>query len=215
MRDRAWLSDELNWLDEAHRVREATLPLCRALIQLSARCIRASHRREFSAAQELLEQAKAVKLQLDVRELEHSSMANAGPLHDARKEYVEAAVVFAVIKGDPAPLSAQIGVPVPAYLNGLAEAASECRRYVLDELRNDRLEDAGRVLDWMDGVYGEILIFDHPDAVTGGLRRTTDALRGVLERTRSDFILALTQQRTQRAIASFTESNVGVETEFR
>ena len=101
-------------------------------------------------------------------------MANAGPLHDARKEYVEATLVFSVIKGDPVPLSAQIGVPVPAYLNGLAEAASECRRFVLDELRNDRLGDAGRVLDWMDEVYGEMLVFDYPDAVITELNRAAN-----------------------------------------
>ena len=209
MNDRIRLKEELDWLAEAHRVRETVLPLCRTLIQLSSRCIRASHRREFSLAQELLDQAKSVKDQLDLREQEHISMANAGPLHDARKEYVEAVVVLAVIQGGPAPLSSQIGVSIPAYLNGLAEAASECRRFVLDELRNDRLEDAGRVLDWMDEVYGAMLIFDYPDAITGGLRRTTDALRGVLERTRSDFILTLTQQRTQRAIALFNERHSG------
>ena len=39
-----------------------------------------------------------------------------------------------------------------------------------------------------------------PDAITGGLRRSTDALRAVLERTRGDVTLAATQGRVERAL---------------
>jgi len=46
----------------------------------------------------------------------------------------------------------------------------------------------------MDDIYSVLVTIDFPDAVTGGLRRTTDMLRGVLERTRSDLTLVMTQQ---------------------
>ena len=38
----------------------------------------------------------------------------------------------------------------------------------------------------MDEIYGILVTFDYPDAMTGGLRRTTDNTRGILERTRGD-----------------------------
>ncbi len=62
--------------------------------------------------------------------------------------------------------------------------SAELRRDVLDELRGDDLERAVHYLEAMDAIYAVLVSIDFPDAITGGLRRTTDQLRGVLERTR-------------------------------
>jgi translin len=91
-------------------------------------------------------------------------------------------------------------VEIPAYLNGMAEAASELRRHILDCLRADRLARAEDLLAVMDEVYALLVTVDYPDAVTGGLRRTTDALRAVIERTRGDLTNALVAQRLRTAI---------------
>jgi translin len=50
---------------------------------------------------------------------------------------------------------------------------------------------------------------DYPDAITGGLRRTTDALRGVLERTRGDMTAAIRQEQLTAALAAFERTIVG------
>ncbi len=55
----------------------------------------------------------------------------------------------------------------------------------------------------MDDVYALLVTIDYPDAVTGGLRRTTDALRAVIERTRGDLTNALVAQRLRSAIDGF------------
>jgi translin len=52
----------------------------------------------------------------------------------------------------------------------------------------------------MDEVYSLLITIDFPDAMTGGLRRTTDALRGVLERTRGDLTTSLLQTRLLEGI---------------
>lgn len=91
-------------------------------------------------------------------------------------------------------------VGLPAWLNGLAEAASELRRSVLDRLRTGETDDAERLLVAMDDVYELVVGVDFPDAVTGGLRRTADALRAVLERTRSDLTTTTMQLRLQQAL---------------
>jgi translin len=53
----------------------------------------------------------------------------------------------------------------------------------------------GEELLWvMDDIYSILVTMDFPDAITGGLRRTTDMVRGVLERTRSDLTLIMRQK---------------------
>jgi translin len=62
------------------------------------------------------------------------------------------------------------------------------------------MERATRVLQVMDDIYDELITFDFPDAITGGLRRTTDALRAVLERTRGDLTITTAQCRLEIAL---------------
>ena len=61
----------------------------------------------------------------------------------------------------------------------------------------------------MDDVYDLLVTIDFPDALTGGLRRTTDALRAVLERTRSDLTLTLLQARLHDALSAGGSSSGG------
>jgi len=47
---------------------------------------------------------------------------------------------------------------------------------------------------------------DFPDAITGGLRRTTDMVRGVLERTRADLTLAMQQKALETRLAGLKQA---------
>lgn len=121
-------------------------------------------------------------------------------MHDAAKEYAEARLTAALVADVPLPSAGQLDVTAAAWLNGLAEAASELRRHLLDRLREGNLARAEALLAAMDEAYGLLVTMDYPDAVSGGLRRTTDALRAVLERTRGDLTTTLLQSRLQAAI---------------
>jgi translin len=123
-----------------------------------------------------------------------------GNIRDAEKEYAEAAITLAFVRGDALPTAEELGIEDAPYLNGMAEAASELRRAALDELRRSNLPAAEHLLATMDDVYSMLLTIDFADALTGGLRRTTDALRAVLERTRSDLTTAAVAMRLQAAI---------------
>jgi translin len=176
-----------------HQGREAGLQKCRALIQTSSKCIRHVHRHQFPEADALLVDAK--KLAKEAREAlaPYPELYHAGFLHDAEKEMVEAAGVLAIVRGELYPTADELGVATMAYLNGMGEAASEVRRFALDEMRKGLLEEAERILGLMEGIYDELISFDYPDGMTGGLRRTCDALRPVIERTRSDLTASVTQ----------------------
>jgi len=189
-------------LESKHKARETTLAACRRTIQACAASIRAVHREEFDHAEELAAQAAAHLAEALGAVDRHPDIRYAGFVHDASKEYAEARMTLAFVRGDPLPGADELGVEVQAYLNGMAEAASELRRYTLDLLRRGRPERGEELLGYMDEVYSLLVTIDFPDAMTGGLRRTTDALRGVLERTRGDLTTSLLQSRLLAGIES-------------
>jgi translin len=191
-------------------VRDAALQRSRTLIRHCANAIRAAHRGDFDEAQELLVTARQSAREL-VTDLEpYPDLYYAGYTQDALKEYVEAQVVLAFIRDGDLPTPAELGVEPPAYLKGLAEAASEMRRHALDLMRQNRLERAEQMLGIMDEVYSQLITVDFPDAITGGLRRTTDMLRGVVQRTRGDVTTAFRQEMMRQALRDF-ESRIGLE----
>lgn len=131
---------------------------------------------------------------------DHPSVAHAGFLHDAEKEYAEARLCAAMVRGEALASPSDLGVMAHSWMRGLAEAASELRRNVLDRLRAGDLEGGEALLAVMDDAYDVLASVDLPDALTGGLRRTVDSLRAVTERTRGDVTTTVLQTRLQRAI---------------
>lgn len=194
-------------LEATNRAREEALRACREVIQFASRAIRAVHRNEMENARALADESKARVELVKATLAGHPSLFYAGYIHDSQKEYVEAEAMLAIVGQYPLPSPQALGVEPAAYLNGMAEAASESRRYVLDRLRAGDMERADSVLKIMDDIYYELVSFDFPDAITGGLRRTTDALRAVLERTRGDLTLTLTQSRLEAALKRAQEAS--------
>jgi translin len=190
-------------LESRSDVRDRAIRRSRELIRHCANSIRAMHRGEFAHAHGLLETARqdAVQMVDDVQE--HPDVYYAGYTQDSLKELVEACAVYAMLRHKPIPAPDALGVQVdyPAYLKGLAEAASEMRRAILDTIRKGDLESGELLLDKMQEVYAAMTTIDFPDAVTGGLRRTTDALRAVLERTRGDLTVTKQQEKLRQALA--------------
>ena len=187
-------------LDAAHLAREAALAACRRTVRACGRAIRAVHRLEPATSRDLVEDAHAALREAQDALRPHPNVAFAGFLQDAEKEYAEALLTVALVEGDPLPDHERIGVGLPAWLNGLAEAASELRRHLLDRLRAGELDRGEQLLLAMEDVYDLLVTIDYPDALTGGLRRTSDALRAVLERSRADVTTTVLQTRLQRAI---------------
>jgi translin len=127
----------------------------------------------------------------------------SGYTQDALKEVVEAHVTYALVRGEALPTPVSLDVEHATYLNGLAEAATELRRQILDILRQGHSDEAERLLEAMDALYDMLITFDFPDAITGGLRRRVDTVRGVLERTRGDVTNSLRQQQLRAALIDF------------
>ena len=175
--------------------RESVLRLCREVIRYSANTIRAVHRQEQKEAEQLLDSARASSQKLtNVVPQEHCDLLYSGFVHDAQKELAEASITLAIVTGKPLPDPDALGINYPAYLNGLGEAVGELRRYLLDSLRRNDLTRCEEILVTMDDIYSVLVTMDFPDAITYGLRRTTDSVRGILEKTRGDLTLVLRQK---------------------
>lgn len=194
-------------LTERNRNRELGLAISREVIRLSANAIRAVHRGDFEDARKLIQRG-GVRLQdAEAIRQRHPSIYHTGFMQDARKEFVEANITLAVIAGEamPVPEPSALGVDPAAYLNGMAEVIGELRRFILDSLRRDQTDRCDELLEVMDEIYSLLVTVDFPEAVTAGLRHTTDAMRAVLERTRGDLAVAVRQQALEARLAQLHE----------
>ena len=183
--------------------REKVLPLCREVIRHSSQAIRAVHRQEFDQAKQLLQSARSLLDQIEQAVTAYGELGNTGFIRDAQKEFAEGSITLALVTGNQLPDPGELGIDAAAYLNGLGEAVGELRRYLLDSMRRGDLSRGEELLSAMDDIYSVLVTMDFPDAITGGLRRTTDMVRGVLERTRSDLTLVMSQKELETRLGNF------------
>ena len=186
--------------------REKALPLCREAIRHCGNAIRAVHRQEFDQATGLLQSARSLLDEAEQTVTAHSELSYAGFIRDAQKEFAEGSITLALVTGNRLPDPGELGIDAAAYLNGLGEAVGELRRYLLDSTRRGDLSRGEELLSAMDNIYSILVTMDFPDAITGGLRRTTDMVRGVLERTRSDLTLVIRHKELEDRLEKFEDN---------
>jgi translin len=198
-------------LEERNTARDSAITLSRELIRHCSEAIRAIHRRDWETADDKLAQVKTHAQEMKAVVDGFPDLYHTGYTQDALKEVAEAFITYAIIRAQPLPSSTELGIESSTYLKGLGEAATELRRFILDIMRrqDSHSEEAERLLEAMDEIYDQLVTFDFPDALTHGLRRQTDIVRSVLERTRGDLTQSLRQQQLQDALQQF-EARLGV-----
>ena len=189
-------------------VRNQAYERSRRLVSVCAKAIRAVHREEWDTAESLIAQAKTAAHTLATDAQAYPAIYYAGYTQDALKENVEANITYALVRNRPLPTPEELNAEYNTWLNGLAEAATELRRRILDIIRHGHSDEAERLLDVMDQIYSTLVTFDFNDSITGGLRRRTDTVRAVLERTRGDVTTSLRQAKLETALAAL-EKKVG------
>lgn len=204
------IREELEAMNDA---RDDALARSRELVRHCAATIKAIHREQWDEARAGLQTAREAARELSAGVASYPDLYHSGYTQDALKEYVEAYATFALVRSEALPTPADLDVPGSTYLNGLAEAASELRRAILDIIRHEHNDVAEDLLDKMDAIYNTLMTFDFPDAITYGLRRRVDSLRGVTERTRGDLTNSLRQQRLQVALHQL-EEKLGLSSDF-
>jgi len=184
-----------DYLSIKDKAREEIIRLCREIIRNSANAIRAVHRQDYTSAQQLVDSTQILLRKIiSVVPEGHADLFYSGLIHDSQKESAEAAITMALVTRKAIPTPESIGVTYASYLNGMGDAVGELRRYVLDNLRRGDLSRCEEFLETMDDIFSILVTMDFPDAITFGLRRNTDAVRSILEKTRGDLSLILRQK---------------------
>jgi translin len=191
-------------LDARTSARDKALAQARLLTRQSSLAIRAIHRSEKETAHEHLAEGRQIADQLRTSLADYPELYYAGYTQDALKEFTEATLTCAVIEEEPIPSPEDLHMEYAAYLNGLAEVTGELRRRCLDILRQGYSRETERLLACMDEIYNLLVTLDYPDAITNGLRRQTDLVRGIVERTRGDLTISLREQHLEKALAEFS-----------
>jgi len=195
------------------QARDKALLQARQLTRHSANAIRAIHRSDQQAAADHLKNAGDIAAGLNRDLSEHPDLFYAGYTQDAIKEFVEASITVALVRNENLPAPEELNVEYATYLNGLAEAAGELRRRCLDILRQGYSQEAERLLGCMDDIYGVLVTMDYPDAITNGLRRQTDLVRGVTERTRGDLTLSIREEQLKQTMTQLIDRLSAFETD--
>jgi translin len=191
--------------------REGALPAARRSIRASANAIRAIHRQELDAARDLIDASRQAVTDGLAAVVDHPDIRFAGFLQDAQKEYAEANITYALVVGETMPSPRSLGIEDAPFLNGMAEAIGEGRRFVLDLLRAGDVARAEVVLREMEDMYGLLVTIDYPDAITLNLRRSTDVARSLIEKTRGDLSIAFVQRDLHDALDRHAREVLGRE----
>ncbi|HSO12270.1 MAG TPA: haloacid dehalogenase [Anaerolineales bacterium] len=185
-------------------IRDEALKQARQLTRACSLAIRAVHRSDLDTMEGYLAEANTLanKLRDDLKD--HPDLYYAGYSQDSLKEFVEANVTCALIQNQALHTPEELGVEYSTYLNGLAEVVGELRRRILDILRSGYSQEAERLLNHMDDIYSVLVTMDFPDAITNGLRRQTDIVRNLVEKTRGDVTFSLRGEDLAQAISTLS-----------
>lgn len=192
-------------LEARTAARERALSQARTLTRHCSNAIRAVHRDERDLAEEFLEHSHQLVETMQSELSQYPDLYYAGYTQDALKEFAEASIAFALVGDEAMPSPEDLALENATYLNGLAEAAGELRRRCLDILRHGYSQEAERLLSHMDDIYAVLITMDYPSAITGNLRRQTDIVRSLTERTRGDLTLSLRQEHLEQNLHRLEE----------
>jgi len=154
----------------------------------------------------LLQSARNLLNEAEQAITDYSELSSTGFIRDAQKEFAEGSITLALVTGNQPPTPDELGIDFTAYLNGLGEAVGELRRYLLDSMRKGDLSRGDELLSAMDDIYNILVTMDFPEAITYGLRHTTDRVRGILEKTRSDLTLVIRQKALEQRLGKFEDN---------
>src|SRR5688572_25754576 len=154
--------------DARTSARDQALAQARQLTRACSLAIRAVHRDEADVMKTHLEEARQLADTL------RSSLANfpdlfyAGYTQDALKEFVEANVTCALIRGEPHHTPEDLLVQPSTWIKRLPEGVGELGRRTREILPHGYSAEAERLLSYKEEIYSVLVTMDYPDAFTNG-----------------------------------------------
>ncbi len=187
------------FFDSEDKSREKGLDLCRQITRLSAKAIKKIHQQDFKESMSLLQQASELLKEAKATLNKFPEIYFAGFLHNAEKELMEGLITYYILKEETL-FTPGMEFDRISYLHGISEAIGEIRRHILDCIRRDEMENVEKLLNAMDEFYYFLISFDYQEALTRGLRRSVDAMRSLIERTRAEVSIVVHQKRLENLL---------------
>ena len=189
-----------------NKARDLLINEMHEVLKVTREAISAIHRNEIKKAEKSIENAQTKMKGAQIHLEKLSQLPVIGLVHNAEGEVAEAALFLAFRQQHTLPPPEELGVTEVGYLQGLGDLVGELRRYAIDSLTNDNLEEAKRAFTEMEQIYATLITFDFPRGLTKGVRRKTDVARGLIERTRADLSSAIENRRLLTGISSLQKT---------
>lgn len=186
-------------LTQKEKVQEDAHEDMRKATSLSKQSILRLHQNRQEEAEKLILKAKELISKLQDMAKEYPIIIYGGMFSAALQEYAEANIFLTLVKESRFVTPKDINVPSVDYVLGLADVIGECRRVVLDALREGDAEKGEEYLKTMDGIYVELMALDEAYMLVPGLRRKCDVARRIIETTRGD----VTQEVRRKALEDY------------
>jgi Predicted RNA-binding protein of the translin family len=186
---RRYVQEMLPKLEQRFQSREDLLLLSREVIRYAGEAISLSHRGKREEAVQKFDMAKSKLREVSERVKAFPDLLH-GDVGTAYQEVSEAAAVLSMYFDLPLPSPEELGVPEGYYVLGMADAVGEMRRMALELLRKGKKEEAERVYQTMEEVYGVLWDLEYPKALVPNLRQKIDYMRRIIEETHHDIFIA-------------------------
>ena len=175
-------------LESRDRVRERVIMVSREIIRLSGQAVSSIHQGRFDDALKNLNAAESIVR--DVYRLvgDYGDLRSSGMLNNAICEYVEAKLLYAIVKDDDILSPEELSVDVVQYLQGIGDAIGEIRRCILENIRKGDLERSYRLLEYMELIYGYMRALEYPEALIPGVKHRVDVARRLIDDTKAFII---------------------------
>lgn len=194
------LNDKVTkYFDGKEEVREKALKLSREIAKGSTSIIRRLHSNRTPDLKPLQDELKILNQKYKTLKTEMSKypeLYHSSLVENYVQELAEAIIMVHLIKNNyktsKLPDPNKLGLPYTTYLLGLSDVIGELRRCTLDALRKRELQQAIIYLDTMEALYDFIIDLNYPDKVLP-LRRKQDVARALIEKTRSELTIAISE----------------------
>lgn len=171
-----------------NEIRDDLMRLSRDVVKYSGRSIESFHRKQINQTEQNLEKAENNLIELTkILEIE-PSFYQLGLVNVALQEYTEAKLLLDIVEKGKFSTVEELKVTEQTYLLGIADLIGELRRYILEKLLDNEIEEAKSVYNTMKEIYGTFMQIDYGKNLVSDFRRKKDIARVLIERTLSDLL---------------------------
>ncbi len=178
-----------------NEIRDDLMRLSRDVVKYSGRSIESFHRKQINQTEQNLEKAENNLIELTKILETEPSFYQLGLVNVALQEYTEAKLLLDIVEKGKFSTVEELKVTEQTYLLGIADLIGELRRYILEKLLDNEIEEAKSVYNTMKEIYGTFMQIDYGKNLVSDFRRKKDIARVLIERTLSDLLGAIQSEK--------------------